>query len=59
MVEFETLRLLNATGQLVLEKKGNGTEMRLETQGLKPGFYLVQLQHRNQIETHKLIIRPN
>src|SRR5688572_17746414 len=56
---FETMRLLTSTGQLVMEKKGNGTEMRLETQHLKPGFYLVHLQHKNGIETQKLIIQRN
>ena len=57
--KFEHVRLLNSTGQVVLEKRGNGTEMRLETGHLKPGFYLVQLQKADQIETHKLIIQPN
>lgn len=54
---FEMLRLLSATGQLLLERKGNGTETRLETQNLKPGFYLVQLQQQNRVETHKLLIQ--
>ncbi len=53
---FEAVRVLSATGQLVLEKQGNATGIRLETGQLKPGFYLVQLQHKNGTETHKLII---
>ncbi|MBK0402382.1 T9SS type A sorting domain-containing protein [Adhaeribacter sp. BT258] len=56
---FDAVRLLTLTGQLVLEKAGMAAETQLQTSHLKPGMYLLQVVNKNRIQTHKLIIQPN
>ena len=56
---FDAVRLLTLTGQLVLEKTGTATETQLPLSQLKPGLYLLQVIQQDQIQTHKLIIQPN
>lgn len=57
--DFEHVKLMTSTGQVLLEKRAASPGLRLDTRHLKPGFYLVQLQKAGRIETHKLIIQPN
>ncbi|MFC5269761.1 T9SS type A sorting domain-containing protein [Adhaeribacter terreus] len=56
---FDSLRLMTITGQVVLEKASTNSEMQLKTNDLKPGLYLLQVIQNNRIQTHKLIIQPN
>ena len=56
---FESVRLLSLTGQLLTEKTAYGPDMQLKTNRLKPGLYLLQVVNKNRIQTHKLIIQPN
>jgi hypothetical protein len=57
--EFEKGILLDATGRQVREFSGTSTETQLNVQQLPAGLYLVKLQNKSTVQTHKLIIKPN
>ncbi len=57
--EFEhtaQVRVLNLSGQVVHSSQMNTSRIQLDLSALAGGVYLVQVEHREQLTTHKLVL---
>lgn len=55
--EMKQYRLMNYTGQVVLEGPINSNELRINTQDLPSGIYFIQVESLEGWSTQKLIVR--
>jgi hypothetical protein len=53
----EQIRIYNARGVLVDFHKNLNQNITINTGEIKPGVYLISIQTKNRIETHKVLIR--
>lgn len=55
--ETSLIRLLNATGLVLQEKRSTGNLLILDLEGLPAGIYMVQVQTGDQSGTQRLVVR--